>query len=30
VQDYVKIFLVSLITAVAVLFLAGPLMLKLN
>lgn len=30
VQDYVKIFLVSLITSVAVLFLLGPVMLKMN
>jgi beta-lactam-binding protein with PASTA domain len=30
VQDYLKIFLISLVTAVAVLFLLGPVMLKLN
>lgn len=30
VQDYVKIFLVSLITSVAVLFLLGPVMVKMN
>jgi beta-lactam-binding protein with PASTA domain len=30
VQDYLKTFLISLITAVAVLFLLGPVMLKLN
>lgn len=30
VQDYLKTFLISLVTAVAVLFLLGPVMLKLN
>lgn len=30
VQDYFKTFLISLVTAVAVLFLLGPVMLKLN
>jgi beta-lactam-binding protein with PASTA domain len=30
VQDYLKTFLISLVTAVAVLFLLGPMMLKLN
>lgn len=30
VQDYLKTFLISLATAVAVLFLLGPVMLKLN
>jgi serine/threonine-protein kinase len=29
-QDYVKIFLVSLVTSVAVLFVLGPWMLKMN
>src|SRR5690349_20022555 len=30
VQDYLKSFLVSLVTSVAVLLLLGPVMLKLN
>jgi beta-lactam-binding protein with PASTA domain len=30
VQDYLKTFLISLVTAVAVLFLLGPVMLELN
>ena len=30
VQDYIKIFLVSLVTSVGVLFGLGPVMLKLN
>lgn len=30
VQEYLKTFLISLVTAVAVLFLLGPVMLKLN
>lgn len=30
VQDYLKIFLISLVTSVAVLFLLGPVMLKLQ
>lgn len=30
VQDYLKIFLVSLVTSVAVLFVLGPVMMKMN